>query len=224
MSVFPTVFLAGAAPILIPTLKSNTSASTESGTSLGVTLPSDIAAGDLIWVSAGGIIVGGPSSWNLPSGYSQASGSSTATPYDFYKFASGTEGGTTLTLTWTGNAPVGMVVSIWAGCDTGTAPQAATSSSTSNPPPVSPAWGTSNTSLVIARTVVYVGGSGTAAITTWPSGYTDFQGSVVYGGSRCCAANAAKVVRTTSEDPSTYGVTGTSASFRSQTYAIKGLS
>ncbi len=186
-------------------------------TSNNVTLPSGIQAGDLLMLVFRG---GSTATASTPSGWSLLSSIDSTTlghTYIWYKTASGSEGATVaITSTNIRVAAIGYRISGWTGT-----PEIATST-TNDPPALSPSWGTADTLWIAGMTNRISNSSVTAA----PANYSNLitiaeNGSGATSRSRVSTAN--RSLTASSDDPGTFTTSGTIDSPEAFTIAIKPL-
>lgn len=195
-------------------------------TSMPVTMPTSIVAGDLLIAT---VEVRNAGTWTNATGWtdiatlSQAGGGGSVGKLNgFYKIAAGTESGTTPTWTAsTGTTGEWQVYRItgWHGT---TAPEAVTASgdaTAADPPNVTPSWGTDDT-LWLA--VAGHAAASAAAFTAAPTNYSNFQNNgTSSGGSAVSLASATRQLNAASENPGTFTAGGSNRFWASATIAIR---
>lgn len=219
----PTYTINRVAPVVQGTTQGDTGVSP--ATSTTVTLPSSVAANDLLVIigntSASGVVPSTPAGWTALT-FGTISGSGEAVI--FYKQAAGGETSVVVSHSSARFAWLAYRISGW---DTTKAPEVGTpatgSSTTPDPPSVTPSWALTRKNLYLATCGVNNGNTGsTSAI---PSGYTNGINQRTQKNDstdcRISAAQKAMTVTATSEDPGTF--TTTTGAWRAQTIAIAGL-
>ncbi len=185
----------------------------------GLALPSTVSAGDLLlfvfWTSAAGAqTVSFPAGWTELLDAEDAS--ATIGTAIAYKTASGSEGGTTITVTTSAitlSIYASYAISNWDGVPE---VSAASGTTTADPPSITPTFDSVGT-LWMVGTGAYKSGSGT--ITAAPSGYS---GLSTYNGVNNDMAVAYKQTVASSEDPGTFTISVTPTYTHSFTLAVKG--
>lgn len=177
-------------------------------TAMSVSLPTSIAAGDLLLAF---VEVRNSGTWTLPSGWTQlitqlGGGGSVGQGTVFYKIAAGTEGSSaswTASVSTTGTWHTRKITG-WHGTTPPEATSTSGDSSSANPPSLTPSWGSDDT-LWLAMAGHAAGSA--SAFTAAPSGYSDFTNSgASSGGSAVSLATCYKQTAATSEDPGTFTV------------------
>jgi hypothetical protein len=193
-----------------PTATTLASARTTNGTSLVINYPSTAAAGDLVLVFAGAD--SGASAFTWPGGWASL-GTANFTGFIaevVYAVQSGGE--TSVTVTHTSERSNAIAVLIPAASWHGTsAPEMATpvtgSSTTPNPPSLTPSWGADDT-LWIAG-LFADDSNAPLPVTSWPTNYADNQTQQYSNTSACDQALATRGLNAASEDPGTFTMTKT---------------
>lgn len=193
-------------------------------TSSTVTLPSSVAAGDLLLIvtipSTSGVTPSTPAGWTALT-WGALTGCGTAVV--FYKQAAGGETSQAITHA---SARLAWVAYRITGWDTAKAPEvgtAATGSSVNpDPPSISPSWGATRNDLFIAASAVNNGNTG--ATSAYPSGYSNGQTTRTQKGDSSDVRISSAEKRTTSmvssENPGTF--TTTTGNWTAQTIAVAG--
>lgn len=191
-----------------------------SASSIAVTMPSGIAAGDLLIVvlSHGTSLV----TWGTPGGWTAlAFGQSNAI---FYRIATGSESST---YTFTPSVAGILTASAWriTGSHASAAPEVqSTNSSTStknaDPPSLTPSWGSAKNLWITVFGVV--NNPLSLSFTSYPAGYSLNNTAVSSGTSLSgCHFIAARKLEATTEDPGTYATGGNSGRYLVATIAIR---
>lgn len=175
--------------------------------SFAVNMPTTVSAGNLLIAL---VSSRNAATWTPPTGwtalFSQAGGSAVGQLSAFYKYAAGTEGGTTLTWGASATTTAAWQVVAISGSDGVSAPvySLASGDSTTNPnsPALSPAWGL-NTTLWLA----VVGDAATgSAFTAAPSGFSGFTNvGLAAGGADAELATATLQSSVASKTPGLWG-------------------
>lgn len=193
-------------------------------TSMAVSLPASISAGDLLLAFVEVRNAGTwtkPTNWNDISTLSQAGGGSVGKLNGFYKIADGTEGATATWTASTGTTAVWQVykVTSWHGT---TPPEAVTASgdvSSANPPSVTPSWGADDT---LWMAVAGHTAASAAAFTAAPTNYSNFVNSgASSGGAAVSVASATRQLNASSEDPGTFTAGGSNRWWAAATIAVR---
>jgi len=223
---------AEAATISVFSTKSGTAST--SGTSQSVTLPPSTVAGHRLACALDVVGSGNQSSFSWPAGWtvtSRVSTSDTTVGTSLaYKTATGSEAGTTITVTTsTSNTGSYFCLDI-ASADTSVAPTVSWSNATNfssgtsavSYPSVSPAWGSSVSSLLVINFNAY-GITGTpSGVSTWSSGYTSNH-LTNNPDSGIVAGSADRVAGVSTESPGNTTLNAAQNSRLSGTFAFKGL-
>lgn len=197
-----------------PSVRSSTSNSGGTSTSISATMPATVNAGDrLVIVMAQGSTSGTALTYTLPSGWVQRkvfnnSGSAVGGVI-FEKMPAdvdGTEGGTTVTITASASPGAGTSIATYAIQDSH--PTAAlevssgsTSSSTTTPDPdtKTPTWGAAENLWIAA-----FGKRASSALNSYPTNYTQDQQSANASNIRC--AIATRISNSSSENPGSFSL------------------
>lgn len=210
------------APVVQGTSQGDTGSSPLTSTT--VTLPSSVAAGELLVIigvcSTGGVTPSTPAGWSALS-FGTVSGSGGAVI--FYKQAAGGETSVAVSHSSARFAWTAYRISGW---DTSKAPEVGTaatgSGTTADPPSVTPSWGATRKNLYLVASAVNNGSSGSTS--AYPSGYTNgiSQRTQKNDSSDCRISVAQKAMTTmaASEDPGTF--TATTGAWVAQTIAVAG--
>lgn len=192
----------------------NTSA-TPYGTVHSINMPSTVASGDLLLITAAfndGYTPSVPSGWSVL--FSDIFG--TVPVFSYYKQANGTEGGTTVTITTSGSQQLSAQVTRIAAASYSGIPEVSARAQPSglapDPPALTPSWG--------ARNTLWAAVLGTTAdsVSTYP--LPDNNSITVSGGapkSALCYTSA----NTATLDPVAYTLSGTLPSNTVYTVAIR---
>ena len=201
-----------------------TTAQSNSTSSRNITLPSGIAAGDLLLLF---LVVGTSSAvtFTPPSGFSAVAGagtsSTTCNADAFYKIADGTESGTVISVL---SAPTNIsVASAYRvqGADPAYAPEGVATTGTGtapNPPSLTPSWGSAETLWFATfgkRTGIL------SSLSAYPADYTSNQ--TTRDESTVMIGVATDEVATGTENPGSYTLTS-SADWMASTIAVRPLS
>ena len=173
-----------------------------------IPIPSGVAAGDFLEIVVQTQLPSDPGAPTAPGGWTQRFSNTPSAGYvprvtKFYKYASGSEGGTNITLTWGTSVAACGGSQVWRGVH-GTTPYDNSASSASmisgtgspNPPAVTAV-------NADAMAVVYAGGNKTGGLScTPPSGYTKTMDQSAYNRSMVMAYK--QLSATGSEDPGAF--------------------
>lgn len=184
-----------------------------------VAMPAVVLLGDLLvaeFVNSGDATVTTPTGWTQL--HTTANGV-TARLGSYYRIAGALDGGATFDfVTSTSVRAVAHVyrVSSWHGTTPPEVGTAATGSSTTpDPPTLTPSWGAADTLWLAVA-----GSAGAVTVTTYPTSYTDGFDDNTTGANSVMVGSARRQLNATSDDPGTYTVSVTGA-WVAQTVAIR---
>lgn len=207
-----------------PALLSVTGTSITTNTNLHpIDMPASVSAGDLLIARLHQItaatIPATPSGWTF---YANWAGTQNRLGV-FYKIADGSEGGTQVGFTTTGNTKMAaQIFRVQSGTfNTGTPLDSATpatgTSTTPAPPALSPSWGAANTFWIIGCAVNQ---SGTLSVSVWPTANNNNLQNSVGAGLDLGLASCTDTATTATLTPSTYTVSP-SAEWLADTIAVQ---
>ena len=195
--------------------------------SMAVSMPTTVNSGDLLIAIVETRYTYPPGPWAAPSGwtnlFNQVGGGSVGTLSVFYKYANGTEGGTTPTWTWNGGSATTASWQVYdiTGSDGSTAPYYATASGDSTTNPSSPALTPSGGSASYLWLAIVGDAATGSAFTSAPSGYSGFINTVASsGGAATELASSYLQATASSETPGVWGY-GSNRFWSAATLAIR---
>lgn len=199
-------FLATPALAAFPVIVTTGVSSPASSTSWTVTLPASLVSGNLLLAECqanGADVITVPTNWT--SLFNPADGT-----FAFYKYSNGSEGAS-VTVTGGSSRSAGCVVYQISGTDGVTAPAignfAETTSSSYDPPSLTPSWGSANTMWF-----AYASGRSNVTASVGPSGFSALN-TQVSGGSNAVVIIWNANITTATEDPSAFTLSGTMSGY-----------
>jgi hypothetical protein len=202
VSFLPGWFPAVRSPVFPTITGSIASASNSIASSRDFSLPSSIAAGELLLLCCASA-----NPLNTPSGWSVLAATSNNRCAVFQKTATGSEGATVTVSNASGTntaAAVSYRISGWSDVEAATADSGVSLEANPNPPSLTPSWGAAKT---LWLTPMGCNRLSSFSISAYPSGYGDTLTEIGSSGlSHVRIGSASLASETASQDPGTYTV------------------